>query len=89
MWNQKLKHLPLYLLGSALETVTGGQQTQRSTARALLLKTGGWRVWVGVPGLEETTYTVGETRPLAGADAVPGSRRVFGQVSCGCDPLQF
>jgi len=31
--------------------------------------------------LEETTYTVSETRPLAGADAVPGRRRVLGQVS--------
>lgn len=39
--------------------------------------------------MEETTYTGSETRPLAGADAVPGRRRVFGQVSCGGDPLQF
>lgn len=64
--DSETRHLPLSPWGCTGNSVPGGQQTHRSTARALLLKTEtirGWRVWVGVPGLEETTYTGNETRP--------------------------
>ena len=40
----------------------------------------------GAPGLEEATYTVGETRPLAGAVQSRGEEGVWGRCPVGVTP---